>query len=44
LIPVQLESHVTEVGTLELWCVEREGERRWKLEFDIREKEEALKA
>jgi len=44
VIPVQLESHVTEVGTLEVWCVEREGERRWKLEFDIREKEEALKA
>ena len=30
-------SRVTEVGTLELWCVERDGERRWKLEYNVRE-------
>jgi molecular chaperone DnaK (HSP70) len=41
VVPVRLHSHVTEVGTLELWGVEREGENRWKLEFDIREKEDA---
>ena len=35
-IPVRLESHVTEVGTLELWCQERDGEGRWKLEFEVR--------
>ena len=37
LIPVKLESHVTEVGTLELWFVEKDGEDSWKLEFDVRE-------
>ena len=40
LIPVYLESRVTEVGTLELWCVAKEGERRWKLEFNLRETQE----
>ncbi len=34
--PVRLEAHVTEVGTLELWCVSRDGADRWKLEFNIR--------
>jgi Hsp70 protein len=37
--PVSLESRVTEIGTLELWCRERDGERRWKLELNIRETE-----
>jgi hypothetical protein len=37
IIPIWLHSRVTEVGTLELWCVAREGNRRWKLEFNIRE-------
>lgn len=37
IIPVWLQSKVTEVGTLELWCVARNGDRRWKLEFNIRE-------
>lgn len=37
IIPVWLQSKVTEVGTLELWCVARTGDRRWKLEFNIRE-------
>ena len=40
LIPVYLESRVTEIGTLELWCVAKEGERRWKLEFNLRETQE----
>ena len=39
VLPVRLESHVTELGTLELWCVSRDGEHRWKLEFNIREQE-----
>jgi Hsp70 protein len=39
LTPVTLESRVTEIGTLELWCKERDGERRWKLELNIREGE-----
>jgi molecular chaperone DnaK (HSP70) len=36
VVPVTLHTHVTAVGTLELWCVARDG-RRWKLEFDVRE-------
>ena len=37
-IPVRLSSHVSEVGVLELWCVARDGKRRWKLEYNIRER------
>ncbi len=38
VIPVWLRSRVTEIGTLELWCVSRANpERQWKLEFNIRE-------
>jgi hypothetical protein len=40
LVPVWLESRVTEVGTLEIWCVARDGEGRWKLEFNLRERED----
>jgi hypothetical protein len=40
VLPVRLESRVSEIGTLELWCVSRDGQNRWKLEFNIREKEE----
>jgi hypothetical protein len=36
VLPVRLETNVTEVGTLELWCVSRDGSERWKLEFNIR--------
>jgi hypothetical protein len=35
-VPVRLRAHVTEVGTLELWCVARDG-RRWKVEFNVRQ-------
>jgi len=31
---------VTEVGTLELWCLSRDGKQRWKLEFNVRERAE----
>lgn len=40
LIPVWLHSKVTEVGTLELWCVARGDDRKWRLEFNIREQQE----
>lgn len=36
VVPVTLRMHLTEIGTLELWCVAREGDRRWKLEFGVR--------
>jgi Hsp70 protein len=45
-VPVTLESHITEIGTLELWCVERRTApspdarpARWKLELNIRERD-----
>jgi hypothetical protein len=41
LVPVTLESRVTEIGTLELWCRERDGEQRWKLELNIRESQDS---
>jgi Hsp70 protein len=40
VLPVRLESRVTEIGTLELWCVSRDGKQRWKLELNIRERDE----
>jgi hypothetical protein len=39
ILPVQLETRVTEVGTLEVWCVSRDRAQRWKLELNIREKD-----
>jgi hypothetical protein len=39
-VPVHLHSRVTEVGTLELSCLSRDGKKRWKLEFNVREKSE----
>jgi molecular chaperone DnaK (HSP70) len=39
-VPVHLHSKVTEVGTLELWCLSRDGKQRWKLEFNVREQQE----
>jgi hypothetical protein len=38
-VPVRLETRITELGTLEVWCVSRDGTQRWKLELNIREKE-----
>jgi molecular chaperone DnaK (HSP70) len=39
LVPVRLEAHVTEVGTLELWCAARDDRGRWKLEYSVRERD-----
>src|SRR5579862_5208391 len=38
VVPVRLETRVTELGTLEVWCVSRNDAQRWKLELNIREK------
>jgi len=37
LVPVTLASHVTEIGTLELWSSASDGRGRWKLEYSLRE-------
>ena len=39
-VPVNFQSRVTELGVLELWCVNKASDRRWKLEFDVRDTEE----
>ena len=39
VVPVSLESRVTETGVMEIWCVSRDGQQRWKLERSIREQE-----
>lgn len=41
VIHVTLKSRVTELGVLEIWC-QSADDRKWKLEFDIREKESAM--
>ncbi|MDP4726987.1 MAG: Hsp70 family protein [Desulfobacterales bacterium] len=38
VIPVSIQVKLTEIGTLELWCVSRQDGSRWKLEFNVREK------
>jgi hypothetical protein len=35
-VPVRLQARVSEVGVLELWCVSRDEQHRWKLEFNVR--------
>jgi hypothetical protein len=40
MVPVHLHSKMTEIGTLELWCLSRDGKQRWKLEFNVREQPE----
>jgi hypothetical protein len=37
VVPVTLASHVTEIGTLELWSSASDGRGRWKLEYSLRE-------
>jgi molecular chaperone DnaK (HSP70) len=39
LVPVTLRSRVTEIGTLELFCVERGG-KQWKLSYNLRDAHE----
>lgn len=39
-VPVNVEIRVTEIGTLEFWCVSRESGEKWKLEFNVREKDD----
>jgi hypothetical protein len=36
-VPVTLAARSTEIGTLELYCVAKEGSNRWRLEFNVRD-------
>jgi hypothetical protein len=40
LVPVNLQAAVTELGTLEVRCLEKDGPGRWKLELNVRIKGE----
>ena len=37
LVPVKLRTVLTAIGTLQLWCEEIGSQRRWKLEFELRD-------
>ena len=40
-IAVHLRAILTETGTLELWCLSRDTDHRWRLNFDLRGRERA---
>lgn len=42
-VPIRFQSHITELGVLELWCKSTRDDQRWKLEFNVREDLEAPK-
>lgn len=45
LVPVRLRAVLSEIGTLQLWCLEEGGSKReWKLEYEIRDAEPAAAA
>ncbi len=35
-LPIQLSTHYTAVGTLEIWCESQTTEHRWRLQFQLR--------
>ena len=36
VVPITLLAHLSEIGTIDLWCEAVESEHRWRLQFDIR--------
>jgi len=36
-VPVKIETKITELGTMELWCASTVSSEKWKLEFSVRE-------
>ena len=40
-VPVTFHSRITELGVFELWCVSERLDKRWKLEFSVREDAES---
>jgi molecular chaperone DnaK (HSP70) len=37
IVDVGLQVAITEIGTLEIYCLAKEGDHRWKLEFNVRD-------
>ncbi len=40
VVAVTIEIDITETGVLEFWCVSKEDDKRWKLEFNVRNVDE----
>lgn len=40
-VPVKFHARITELGVLELWCVHESEDKRWKLEFSVRDDADA---
>jgi hypothetical protein len=38
-VPVKFQSRVTELGVFELWCVSTKSDKKWKLEFSVRDED-----
>jgi molecular chaperone DnaK (HSP70) len=36
-LPVHIQSHLTEIGTLEVWCRSLRTDHRWRLQFAVRD-------
>jgi hypothetical protein len=37
IVDVNLQVSITEIGTLEIWCQDKSGAGKWKLEFNVRD-------
>ncbi len=37
LAPINLKAVLSDIGTLQLWCIENDGEGQWKLEYELRD-------
>jgi hypothetical protein len=37
VVDVNLQVAITEIGTLEVYCKEKAGDHKWKLEFNVRD-------
>ena len=35
-IPITLNAHLSEIGTIDLWCQAANADHRWRLQFDVR--------
>jgi hypothetical protein len=37
VVDVTLQVNITEIGTLEVYCISKDKEHKWKLEFNVRD-------
>ncbi len=43
-VSARISARLTEIGTLEMWCEQTDGSRRWQLQFDVRSATETDRA